>query len=360
MKKWILIGLFFFGSAYASESPLFPASLKKGDTVGLIASASTAKDKNDILASKKNLENMGFNVVLGRHVFDDYQQSISEVLLAKTNPDFAKEYHNIHINLAGSDEDRADDIMQMFKNPGINAIVEFRGGYGSARLLDLLDYKIIKKNPKIIIGYSDITALLLAINTKTGLVTFHGPMASAHWDAFTKKYFQKMTMQNSNHLVLKEYYPVIDDDENIANLQFTINSGKASGKMIGGNLSLITSLIGSPYSPNYDHAILFVEDVGEMQLYKLDRMFYQLKNAGILNHISGFVFASCYACSFSSAGYASLMQILDTYIKPLKIPAYAGSMIGHFQSKYTIPIGVKAEIDADQHSIMFLQSATRQ
>jgi muramoyltetrapeptide carboxypeptidase len=165
-------------------------------------------------------------------------------------------------------------------------------------------------------------------------------------------------MKNSNGLSLSEYYPVIDESKNISNLQFTINSGIASGKMLGGNLSILTSLVGSPYIPDFTHSILFVEDVSELQLYKLDRMFSQLENAGVLNKISGFVFASCYGCNLSSAGYATLMQILDRYIKPLHVPAYAGSMIGHFDSKFTVPIGVNVQIDADKHEVKLLQSAT--
>lgn len=317
-----------------------PMTLKPGDTIGIIASASPPHDKNNLILAKKQLEKMGFKVILGKHILTDYHHSWR------------------HFHLTSSERDRALDVMEMFKNNNVKAIIEFRGGEGSEHILKWLDYKQIKQHPKIIIGFSDTTALTLGIYAKTGLVTFNGPMGMMTWTDFTKKYFEKTLMQNSKGLVFDEYEPIFDRAGNIENPQYLIHGGIATGNLIGGNLSALNNLLDGPYFPQFNHTILFVEDINEKQLYKLDKLFRQLKNAGVLRKLSGFVFASCSKCNLNKSGYITLNHILDKYIKPLGIPAYSGSMVGHFDTIYTIPIGVNAQINADQHSITLLQSAT--
>lgn len=356
MRIFILF-LISFNLAYSIS--IFPKMLKKGDLVAITASASTVEDKNLIIASKKMLENMGFKVILGKYIFEDLNFSQSASNLAGKDPIFGKSYINSYVNLAGSDEHKASDLMEMFKNPKVKAIIEFRGGYGSSRILDLINYEEIKNNPKIIMGYSDITALLLAINKQTGLVTFHGPLASSEWSDFTIKYFEKILMNNSKNLQFNEYEPVVDEDGNLVNLRFVINGGVAQGELIGGNLTVLATLLGTKYQPDFNNKILFIEDVSEKQLYKIDRIFAQLKNSGVLKNLKGFIFASCSECNLTSFGYYQLQEILNTYIKPLNIPAFYGSMIGHFNSKFTIPIGVMAEINANNASITLLNSATK-
>lgn len=353
----IIILLLIFNFAYSVS--IFPKALKKGDTVAITASASTVEDKNLILDSKKMLENMGFKVMLGNHIFEDLNYSPTASDLAQKDPFFAKNYTNSYVNLAGSDKHKAEDLMEMFKNPKVKAIIEFRGGYGSGRILDLINYEEIKSHPKIFIGYSDITALLLAINKQTGLVTFHGPLASKEWDEFTIKYFEKVVMNNSKNLKFNEYVPVVDDDGNLVNLRFVINSGVAQGELVGGNLTVLSTLLGTKYQPDFNNKILFIEDVNEKQLYKIDRIFAQLKNSGALHNLKGFIFASCSDCNLTSFAYYQMQQIFDTYIKPLNIPAFYGAMIGHLNSKFTIPIGVMAEINANNASITLLNSATK-
>lgn len=318
---------------------LLPATLKHGDTIGLVASASPPYNQNDIAYAKRQLELLGFKVILGKN-------------LKIINQNWFK----LHINSA---KDRASDLMDMFKNPKVKAIVEVRGGLGSKKVLKLLDYKWLKQHPKILIGFSDTTAITLAIYAKTGLITFSGPMGMMTWTNFTKKYFNKVLMHDSSGIVFNEYEPIFDHNGNIENPQHIIHGGIATGTLIGGNLSAIGDLINSPYTLNYNHAILFIEDVNDYQLRKLDKTLYKLKNNGILNKLSGFVFASCAKCNLDNRGYNNLVKILNKYIKPLGIPAFSGSMIGHFDSIYTIPIGVKAQINANHFNLTLLQSATQ-
>lgn len=356
MIKKVLFLFFTFNLACLSyaEMILYPPKLKLGDTIGIVASASNIDDTNRIPLIKQRFESMGFHVILGKHIFETTKAPIGSKELIASNPDATDNLEHTSMKLAGTDNERAADLMDMFKNPKVRAIIELRGGYGSARILDLLDYKIIRQNPKILLGFSDITSLLLAINRQTGLVTFHGMVATMTWDSFSYGYFKRLVMNGDIPLVLDEYIPAIDNDGNVSNLKFTLHSGTANGRLIGGNLTLLTNLLGTKYQPDFKHSILFVEDVDIRDLYEIDRMFAQLKNAGILNQISGFVFTSCTNCNLSTIGYATLIKTLDYYIKPLKIPAFYGTMAGHFSSNYTLPIGAEVKLDADNGSLTIL------
>jgi muramoyltetrapeptide carboxypeptidase len=213
--------------------------------------------------------------------------------------------------------------------------------------LPLLDYNIIRNNPKIIMGFSDITALLLAIHAKTNIVTFHGPLGVSSWSPFTVDYVKKVlfdggsvTMQNSQSMPVE-----------------TIRRGTARGKLIGGNLSVISTLLGSAYLPEWENSILFVEEVSE-EVYRIDRMLTQLQLAGILDKISGFVFGQCTKCEAEKPQESlTLSQVLTDRIRPLNIPAWYGSMVGHIRDKFTLPIGKEVEIDATAGTIKLLSSA---
>ena len=199
-------------------------------------------------------------------------------------------------------------------------------------------------------GYSDITSLLLAIIARSGLVTFHGPVATSTWNDFTWKYvksilFDAQVVAMNNTLVTKLSRKII-------------TPGKAKGKFIGGNLSVINSMLGSSYLPTWKDSILFIEDIGE-DIYRVDRMLVQLKNAGILNQISGFVFGQCTRCSTGDEPSLTLMQVLQEHIRPLNIPAWYGSMIGHIKDKFTVPVGINVEIDANTGIIKMLEAAVR-
>jgi muramoyltetrapeptide carboxypeptidase len=197
-------------------------------------------------------------------------------------------------------------------------------------------------------GYSDITSLLLAINARSQLITFHGAVATSTWNQFTVDYLKSILFDGE--LVTMENSAIPTGKIEV------ITPGTAQGKLIGGNLSVVTAMLGSSYLPSWRKNILFVEDIGE-DIYRIDRMLTQLKNAGILNQISGFIFGQCTNCKVDDQSAFTLMQVLKQHIKPLGIPAWYGSMIGHISNKFTIPVGVVVEIDADYGRITMLEAA---
>ncbi|HLO86499.1 MAG TPA: LD-carboxypeptidase [Nostocaceae cyanobacterium] len=301
-----------------------PPRLQIGDTVGLIAPASIV-DAEDIDTAKKSLENLGLKIRTGKHILDRYGY------------------------LAGTDANRAQDINTMFADNSVKAIIAVRGGWGCNRILPLLNYPLIRSHPKIIIGYSDITSLLLAINSRSRLITFHGPVATSTWNQFSTDYFQQILFNGET--VTMQNLPSEEGKINV------ITPGIATGKIIGGNLSVLAAMLGSNYLPPWRKSILFVEDIGE-DIYRIDRMLTQLKTAGILNQISGFIFGQCTNCK-SDEGEPSftLMEVLKDHIQPLNIPAWYGAMIGHIKDKFTVPVGLDVEINAEKGTIRLLEAA---
>jgi muramoyltetrapeptide carboxypeptidase len=300
-----------------------PPRLKIGDTIGLISPAGIIETQ-DIEDAKQTFQNLGLNVKTGAHILDKNGY------------------------LAGTDINRAQDIHTMFADQSVKAILAMRGGWGCNRILPLLNYPLIRSHPKIIMGYSDITSLLLAINARSRLITFHGAVATSTWNPFTIDYFKRI-------LFAGELLTMTNNSTPEGKIEI-ITPGKARGKLIGGNLSVIAAMVGSAYLPSWHNQILFVEDIGE-DIYRIDRMLTQLKNAGILNQISGFIFGQCTNCQSSDQQSFTLMQILQQHIQPLKIPAWYGSMIGHIKDKFTIPIGLEVEIDADYGTITMLEAS---
>ncbi len=300
-----------------------PPRLQVGDTVGLIAPAGIV-DAKDIEAAQKSVSQLGLKVKLGKHILDRYGY------------------------LAGKDAARAQDVNLMFSDRTIKAIIPMRGGWGCNRILPLLNYSLIRSHPKIIIGYSDITTLLLAINARSQMITFHGPVATSTWNQFTVDYFKRILF-NAEAVTMQNLNPSEVRVETIA-------PGNARGKLVGGNLSVLSAMVGSPYLPSWNKSILFVEEIGE-DVYRVDRMLTQLKTAGILNQIAGFIFGQCTKCSLGDEPSFTLMQVLQDHILPLGIPAWYGSMIGHIKDKFTLPIGVEVEIDAELGTIRMLEAA---
>lgn len=315
-----------------SKSSLKPPRLKPGDTVGLINPAGATFHPLDVAIAEETLAALGLKMKAGKHLLDRYGY------------------------LAGTDQARADDVNAMFANPDIDAIFTLRGGWGCNRILDLLDYKSIGKHPKIIMGYSDITSLLLAINGKTGMITFHGPVGISTWNEYSTDFVKRLLFEGLA-FVMENPKEIGDNLTQTKDRILTITPGKASGKLLGGNLSVLTSMVGSDYLPDFKNNILFLEEVGE-DIYRVDRMLTQLKLAGILEELSGFVFGKCSDCDSSeSYGSLTLEEVLDDHIKPLGIPAWYGSMIGHITNKFTIPLGTKSIIDADDGTITLQESA---
>jgi muramoyltetrapeptide carboxypeptidase len=318
----------------AAPSLLKPKRLAAGDTVALISPASATFESVDLQIAKESLEALGLTVRLGAHMMER------------------------HGYLAGDDKTRAADINALFADKEVAAIHPIRGGWGSSRVLPYLDFDIIRRNPKILLGYSDITALLLSVHAKTRLVTFHGPIGMGRWDAFSIDYYKRvlfdgevLTYQNKRDL---------SDRNALTQTEFrvqTITAGTARGRLLGGNLTVLTAIVGSPYLPDWDNAILFTEDVHE-EPYRIDRMLTQLKLAGVLNRIKGFIFGSCSECTPGEGSYGALTleEIFTDHIKPLGIPAWQGAMIGHQQPQWTLPEGVEVEIDAAAGTIRLLES----
>jgi muramoyltetrapeptide carboxypeptidase len=323
--------------------PIFPERLHTGDTVALVSSAFRAPDDSTIQFAKERLETLGLHVKFGKSVFS----------------------HNNYF--AGTDQERAQDINNMFASPEVKAIFEVRGGWGANRVLPYLNYTLIKRNPKIIIGFSDITSLLLAINAKTGLITFHGTMGVEEWPEYTVNYMRQVLFDGE---ATQFSNPVTDIDPKKDVIQtenriHTVRSGIVQGRILGGNLTTLVSMLNSGYLPQWKGAILFVEDVDE-DYYKIDRMMNQLQMAGVLKQISGFVFGQCVDCSAgnnsttsSMLGSENLDNILDHYIKPLNIPAWSGAMIGHMPQMMTVPEGAEVKIDADKGTITMLNAAVK-
>lgn len=308
-------------SAGHADFPLLPKPLKKGDLVGIISPSAATADEMQFQFAREAMEALGFKVLLGDHITK------------------RRGY------LAGSDAERADDLNNMFAHQEVKAIICIRGGSGASRILPLIDYANIKRNPKPLLGYSDITALHNAIYAQTGLITFHGPNGSGSWNAFNVEQFKKMFFEES---LIRYQNELVKEDDLVVkkNRIQTIFPGMAEGIIVGGNLTVFTALAGSPYLPDFKDKILFLEDIDE-DPYRIDRMMSTLKLMGALDQIKGFIFGQCTGCE-PSGGYGSLTlnQILQDYILPLNIPAYQGAMIGHVPKQFIIPIGAKVSMDA--------------
>ena len=321
-----------FGAAPAKQPQLLrPARLRPGDVFG-IASPATAAFGTD-----------------STEIFADAFRAIG------LEPRLGPNYYRRRGYFAGDDAARASDLMGFFADPEVKGVFA-RGGWGSARLLPLLDYELIRANPKVLLGYSDATALLTAVHAKTGLITMHGPGPG---NRFATDHFRRLLMEGEAGLLEN---PVPDPGDHLVPREHrtrTITAGRAAGPLLGGNLTVLTAIMGSDYLPDFGGAILFLEDVDEA-VYRVDRMLTTLKLAGILDRIAGFVFGRCTDCD-PGPGYGSLTleEVLEDHIAPLGVPAFRGSMIGHLPEQFTLPIGGRAEMDAAAGTIRLLEPAVR-
>ena len=251
--------------------------------------------------------------------------------------------------LAGTDELRASEFMNYIEDKNVKAILTMRGGWGCARILDRLDYEIIAKNPKIIMGFSDITSLINAIYKKTGMVTYHGPCGYSSWGDFTKQHVMKVLVDGTPYTLKNPP----EGDPALTLKSFT--PGKAQGELIGGNLTVIVSMIGTDYEPDWNGKILFLEEIEE-EPYRVDRMLWQLKQNKVFEKVVGVVLGAFTDCQPEEPEKSfSLEQILDQHFLNTTVPVYGGAAIGHLAPKFTVPIGVLAEIDADKYTIRLLE-----
>lgn len=306
-----------------------PKPLRTGDTVGLITPSTYVSDPDRLALAEHTVRYFGLKPKWGRNV---RKQSGY---------------------LGGSIAERVDDLHAIFRDPEVNGIFCIRGGYGSAQLLDHIDYALIRSNPKIFLGYSDITALHLAINKKAGLITFHGPVVLSRFTDYTQKYFRKALFDSVPIGAVTN--PPESNTLRPAHTLRTVRPGRASGTLIGGNLTLISTTMGTPYEIETSGRILFMEDIGE-EPYRIDRMLTQLKLAGKLDAAAGIIWGECEDChpndykpSFQST--LSLGEIVDNILGNLKIPVLSGLTIGHTDDQVTLPEGVMATLDADKQEL---------
>ena len=321
--------------AYASAEVIKrPGRLAEGQTVAIVAPASVTYESLQLQLALEALEAMGLKAKVGEHVMDRFGY------------------------LAGHDRDRAADINAAFVDSEVDAVFALRGGWGASRLLPFVDFDAIRDNPKIMLGYSDITSLLNAIYAKSGVVSFHGPNLMSRWNEFTHHsmrdvLFDAKPARYSN--------PIDLDGELVArqNRIQTIVPGRAEGYLIGGNLTLMSALLGTPYLPKFDNAILFLEDVGEA-IYRVDRMLTQLKLSGHLQKVSGIVFGHFTGVKPNPGlGNFALMDILKQHCEPLGVPCYFGAMIGHVDQQSTVPVGGRARMDASAGVLELTEAAVR-
>ena len=310
-----------------------PVRLQPGDTVGLVDPASALWEPMNVEIVEESLAALGFKTKRGVN------------LLARRG------------YFAGTDEQRAADVNAMFADPEVRAIHCVRGGWGCARLLPLLDWQAISRHPKILLGFSDITALLLALHAKTGLVTFHGPVGTSQWNPFSVGYMKRV-LQEGEAATFENLKEVGEDDLTVVeNRVQTLRPGTARGRLLGGNLTVLTSLVGTGYLPDWDGCILFLEDVEEAP-YRIDRMLTQLRLAGILGKAQAVIWGQCTDCK-PGEGYGSLTvgEVLRDHLLPLGVPAWQGAMIGHVEKQFTLPLGVEVEADAAAGTLRMLEPA---
>lgn len=260
--------------------------------------------------------------------------------------------------LAGSDEQRAADVMELFADPQVRALVCVRGGYGSARIAPLLDYGFIAQHPKIFTGYSDLTALLCALSRRAGLVAFHGPMLAAD---FARRRASKFTLRSFLRTLTQAKAPGSILEGYSGPPVKILRTGLASGPLVGGNLSVLCATLGTPYEPSFQGAILFLEDVGEAP-YRIDRMLTQLAHAGRLQQLAGIAIGVNTNCVDTRASLGreyrqSVEDVILERLSPLQIPVVAGLPFGHIRNHATLPVGVEATLDAVHGDLTITEAA---
>jgi muramoyltetrapeptide carboxypeptidase len=318
----------------AATPLLRPRRLSHGQTVGLVAPSAAPNDPELIRFAVDTIESLGFRVRQGEHLFerDGY--------------------------FAGSDAARAADLNAMFADDGVDAIWCVRGGYGASRLLPMLDYAQMRRSPKALIGFSDITALHLAIHEQAGVVSFHGPVAWRALTPYTLGELRRVLCDPATPIQVGAPPPFaaregqLDRDNRVT----TLVPGRARGPLLGGNLCLVAHLTGTPYAPDLEGAILFLEDVDE-PYYRIDRFLTQLWLSGNLARVAGVAFGKFTGCNPSASFVQNrvLEDILAERCRALGVPAVTGLMIGHVDDQTTLPMGCLAELDATAGTLTLLE-----
>ncbi len=311
-----------------------PRRLRAGDTLGLINPSGAIFENAPYEQTQRALQALGFQAREAPHVRARYG------------------------HMAGTPAQRASDIHTLFADPSVAGVLAITGGSGANRVLPLLDYGLIGRNPKFLGGFSDLTALISAVYVKTGLVTFHSPLGRSDWNAFSTENFKAVAMQTEPHTLQNPAAAMAAAGDSADEPPRTLRGGRARGPLLGGNLAVLTSLAGTPYMPALDGAILFLEEVNEY-IYRVDRMLSTLALSGSLARVAGVVLGGFTQCmpSEGSFGTLTLDEVFNDYFGALGVPVYSGAQFGHVKRKFTLPLGVVAEIDADACTIRLLEPA---
>jgi muramoyltetrapeptide carboxypeptidase len=316
-----------------SKPLIRPPKLTAGSRIALIAPAGPLLERDDLVRAEALCRALGYEPVLGKNAYSRLGY------------------------LAGSDDDRISDLNWALQDPSISAIWCLRGGYGITRILDRVDYQAMARQPKPLIGFSDISALLNAVTTASRVVTFHGPVARAAMPGFSRSHFERVLARTDAAGGLGRLAQPGDVLVPHEHRLVTLQGGTAEGPLFGGNLTLMQCLIGTPWFPDLSGAILFLEDVGE-QLYRVDRSLAHLRAVGALGRLAGVVIGRFTELDRAGRdGALGFDQVLTTYFAPLSIPVAYGFPIGHIEAQWTLPLGVRARLDADACDLELLEPA---
>jgi muramoyltetrapeptide carboxypeptidase len=298
-----------------------PPRLRPGDVIGVVSPAAAVNEEK-LRRGCASLEQLGFGVHLGSHVLDR------------------------HRYLAGTDEARVTDLSELWAAPEVRAVFCSRAGYGSGRLLPQLDFLTFAQTPKIFLGYSDVTLLLNALVQQCGLVCFHGPVVAGEFaDGFSPR--------SQTHLL-----NLLTTGFGEPSLAFStmLRPGVAEGRLIGGCLSVLVATLGTPFALDADDAILFIEDIGEKP-YRIDRMLTQMKQAGKFDHLAGVIFGEMISCRGESADPALLLSVIEDLFAEYDYPVGFGLPAGHEGENFTLPLGIRVQLDTRLQTLTFLEPA---
>jgi muramoyltetrapeptide carboxypeptidase len=288
--------------------------LESGAHVALVAPAGPLPKSEELPRAQENTRTFGWEPIVGAHATERVGY------------------------LAGQDRDRLNDINLALRDPKIEAIWCLRGGYGVMRILSAIDYDSLSRTPKAIIGYSDITALHAAVQRKCRLVTYHGPHAREALTDFSRDSLRRAVVEQA-------------DSCGVAPNAREINAGVAEGRLVGGNLAVLSALCGTPFAPDLSDGILILEDINE-PVYRIDRMLQQLKLAGALNGCRAIVFGACVKCADDAGGGGRAFdEVLGEIVHSLGVPCLAGIPVGHIDEQWTIPLGAMAKLDTSNRSL---------
>ena len=310
-----------------------PPRLTRGSRVALVAPAGPLLERDDLARAAALCRALDYEPVVGSHAGGHYGY------------------------FSGTDTERLADLNAAFRDAAIDAVWCIRGGYGVTRILDGVDFEALIRRPQAVIGYSDITALLAAVVRRAGLVAFHAPTARAEMPLFSRRHFARVLTDAAPAGQFDPLPPPVDVLVPQANRVVSIRGGVAEGPLVGGNLTLLQCLIGTPYFPDLDGALLFLEDVNE-DLYRIDRMLAHLRMIGALSRLGGVLVGRFTELKrHMNDGALGLGEVLDHYLGPLGVPVAYGLPIGHIDDQWTLPLGVRARFDADAGTLALLEPA---